>query len=122
MRDESARTRAFDEVRLHELRQLVGTGKYEIDTQAVADALLRRRPLGDTRAGDRDRDPGTHAADLSRRVRNRSEIGVSVGEGQPSRSVENPSDPGQRSDRGPQLRVGGELPGRGRGQARRSSS
>ncbi len=44
-------------MRLHELRQLVGTGKYEIDTQAVADALLRRRPLGDTRAGDRDRDP-----------------------------------------------------------------
>ena len=34
-------------MRLEELRQRVGAGEYEIDTTAVADALLRRRPVKD---------------------------------------------------------------------------
>jgi hypothetical protein len=42
------------DVRFDELRQRVGAGEYEIDTWAVADALLRHRAVTDLGAGWND--------------------------------------------------------------------
>jgi hypothetical protein len=47
------------EMRMNEIQQQIGRGEYRVDSQAVADAIIRRLLAGQDPSGmSRDRDPG----------------------------------------------------------------